>query len=194
VPVAIRLLLHRFRREPGAASTGVALAGGGLIVAATIFTGSAIGGGALASARLQDALGLALTRVTTGVELRGGVVARSDGAQITTLTLGLATTAGGGTVLLDPDAGEGALLVQATTDDAHAGDVPYSVAWLAGDGDATLEPGELAAVTVDLASAGVDVRAGERVTLELHPGDGAPLTFARTVPAGAPLPAVMLLP
>jgi archaellin len=198
------------RAERGVAGVGVAAIAGAFVLAGSLVAGVVIEGGMTGSEALDATFGRALANVTTGVQVDGPVLARTDGAHATTLLVDITTTPGGGAVLLSPDTAPAGNTPALSPDAAPAGDapalrvryvsfdtiapaLPYTVSWLSGDGDALLEPGEVAELAVDVS--GVDPPPSEntRFTLELHPGDSAPAIVTRTMPAGRPLDRVINL-
>jgi flagellin FlaB len=66
--------------------------------------------------------------------------------------------------------------------------VGWTVDWIVnnddgGTADTMLEDGELAEITVDLATAGLSLPANTEFTLEIKPPTGAVLNMTRTTPA-----------
>ena len=216
----LRRLSELPRAERGVAGVGVAAIAGAFVLAGSLVAGVVVEGGMTGSEALDATFVRALANVTTGMQVDGPVLARTDGAHATVLLIDVTTTPGGGAVSLSadaaptsdpvtPDATPGAA-VSLSADAARAGDapalrvryvssdtvasgLPYTVTWLSGDGDALLEPGEVAELAVDVS--GVDPPPAEntRFTLELHPGDSAPAIVTRTMPAGRPLDRVVNL-
>jgi len=185
-----RRLADRLRGEAGVAATGAALIVGGFVVAGSVVGGVVLSSGLAGSEQLDATMQRALTGVTTGVQVDGPVIARTDGARATTLLVDVTTTAGGGAVSLAPD-DPGALRARFISADAVA-DVPYAVSWVSGSGD-TLDPGEVAELRIDVSGIEPPVGRNARFTLQLAPGDGAPATLSRTMPAGRPLDPVVNL-
>jgi hypothetical protein len=80
------------------------------------------------------------------IELRGGFVATSTAGVVDGFQMSLATTAGGEPIPLDPAATVNRTVIDYRDNDTIVNDVTFTVAWVVGDGDGLLEPGELATV------------------------------------------------
>ena len=154
------------------------MAGSVTLLASTTISSADVSFDALAST-VQSSV----NRVSSNVEVRGSVIARSDDASNVDrieLTLGLF---GEGAVPLG-DGAEGERLTVSYRDDAtYIPSVPYTATFISGDGDAILERGELAALTLDLSALpDSGLGANERFTLELNAPVGGSVEISRTLP------------
>ncbi|MBF6600935.1 MAG: flagellin [Dehalococcoidia bacterium] len=194
----LRALIQRLHPDAGITGVETAVVIGGLVLASSLVAGVVLNSGRSGSQRLDSVVQSALRQATTGMQLDGPVIIRTDGRQASGVLIDVTTSAGGGSVPLDaggagpPSAAGSGLLVSALGSDAVVRGLPVTVRWLAGDGDGMLEPGELAELDVDVRGVTPPIAAGERFTLELRAGDLPPLEVTRTLPAGRPLDAVVL--
>jgi archaellin len=119
------------------------------------------------------------------MELTGGVIATSNGTQITDLTVGLTLAAGGEAVNLDADDANNRTVISYIDGGATDNSLDYTTTEVVGDGDELLEPGELAEIAIDLATecATCVVTENETFTLEFKPPTGSYLIVQRTTPA-----------
>jgi archaellin len=176
---------------------GVTPAGAGLLIgafglAAAIFGAAMVGGGYAGGEQLEQTFYEALDRTTRGVELRGPVHVRTDGASVTEILLDVGVFPGSSGVSLDADATSDRTVVSYSDEDVLLNDVPYTVDWITGDGDTLLEAGELAQIVVD-GGALPAIGKHDRFSVTIRPADGVPLTVERTMPPGNPLDLVVRL-
>ena len=182
------------RSEAGMAGAGIAAIAGALVLTASLVGGVMVTSGFAGSEQLDNTVQRALARVATGVQVDAPVLARTDGTRATVLLVDVTTTAAGGPVPLAGAGGaETTLRVRYISRDTAVPDLPYTVTWLSGNGDAALEPGEVAELAVDVSGVEPPIAASTAFTLELRPGDGVTTTLARTMPAGRPLDPVVNL-
>ena len=184
----------RLRSDAGITGIETGVVVGGLVIASSLFAGVVLRGGIAGSQQLDTAVQAALRQTTTGLQLDGPVVVRTDGTRATDVLIDVTTSAGGGSVILGaPPAGSRGsevLSVDYISNATIGHALPYSVTWLSGDGDDVLEPGEVAELDVDVRGMTPAIGAGDAFTFDLRPGDGAPVAVTRTMPASRPLDAV----
>jgi hypothetical protein len=130
---------------------------------------------------LGGLLSSSVSRVERPLEIRGTVLARPDasGSSLGSVTLPLA-------LLTDTEgmalAGEDGLVVAYHDSDEYVADVPYTVEWLKGDGDAVLEYGEVALLTLSLEDGVASTHGFERWTVDLLFGTSGELSVTRRLP------------
>src|SRR6185437_9464366 len=177
-----RRVVARVCSERGITGIETGVVVGGLVVASSLFAGVVLNGGIAGSQQLGTAVQAALRQTTTGVELDGPVIVRTDGTRATDVLIDVTTSAGGGSVVLGPTPDDGAdaqLAIDYVTDATLERNVPYTVSWLTGDGDDLLEPGEVAEIDVDVSGVTPPLGAGDTFTLDLRPGDGVAVAVMR---------------
>jgi len=168
-----------------------------LIASGFLVVGSAFGGvvlttGLTSSGQVERTLNDALARTGNGLELRGPVVAVTDGEQAVAISADVTLAVGDG-VDLDPAALLNRTVVSFTDATSAIRELPYTVEWTVGDGDATLERGELAALLIDVSAVEPALTSGRAFSIEVRPPNGAYLTIRRTMPPGARLDTIVNL-
>ncbi len=115
--------------------------------------------------------------------LTGGVIATSDGTQITDLTFGLTLAAGGDAVNLDQTDTNNRTVISYIDSAVTDPDLTYTVIPVVGDADAVLEAGELMEIDIDLTqNAQIALATNDTFTLEVKPPSGSYLVVRRTTP------------
>lgn len=169
-----------------------------LVLGAFALTGSVVGAAVLESGtfgagKVEETVNAAMQQVTGAVELRGAVIARTDGQRVTSILVDVGNIPGGGPVNLDPAAGSGTITVTYIDDASVVNALPYSVTWIASDGDSLLEPGELAQLVIDTSPVDPPIGRDRRFTIEVRPPAGAYVALQRTIPPGNPLSPIVNL-
>jgi len=178
----LKVFKRATRKEEGITGLETAIILIAFVVVATVFAFVVLSTGLFSSERGKEAVysGLAKTRGT--LELRGSVIANTDGTEVTTLVFDVANAAGGEPVNVDPAATSNKVVIAYRDSEQSAQNVTWTRTWLVGDSDNLLEAGELAEININVAS--YDLGANEAFTLEVKPPVGGTMVFARTTPAG----------
>lgn len=163
------------------------------VVVASVFAFVVLSTGLFSSERGKETVYSGLQKSRGNLELRGGVVAQTNGSSVTTLTIFLGNAAGGEPVNLDPTATVNRTVIAYISEDQVVPDLDYTTTDIVGDGDNLLEPGELSQIVIDFAGAGLNVTNNDTFTLEVRPPQGAYLVIQRTLPPGLSLPSVVNL-
>ncbi len=129
-------------------------------------------------------------RIGASLELRGSIIARSDanGRTLESIQLTLGTFGQGLPVLLDPTApADQRLEIDYSDATSYVADVPYTVKMIGGNGDASLDPGEIATITIDVSALPAQngttpLTGGQRWTLQLIAPIGGTVEISRTLP------------
>ena len=97
----------------------------------------------------------------------------------------VATTAGGESIPLDPDADQNRTVIAYRDDTVTDNDVLYTADDIVGDGDTLLEPGEVKVIVISASaiSPAPTLAANDRFTLEVQTPVGAVLDITRQLPA-----------
>ncbi len=109
------------------------------------------------------------------LKIDGAVQVQAQGDVVTRLVVPLAVRGDEGIALTDDNGGMRAETLMSATA-AAAVPAKYSVAWLDGNGDRVLDPGEHAVLTVDLPEKS-SVHPGNPLDLVIHPASGPSLTI-----------------
>ncbi|HZP56162.1 MAG TPA: archaellin/type IV pilin N-terminal domain-containing protein [Dehalococcoidia bacterium] len=178
----LRKLLGRVHDERGITGLETAIILIAFVVVAAVFAFVVLSTGLFSSERGKEAVyaGLAKTRGT--MELSSGVVANSNGTNVTTVEFDMTLAAGGDSVNLDPTATSNRTVISYIDSSQVINDVVYTVTPISGNANTLLEPGELLRITIDLPAAGVTVGTNQTFTLEIKPPTGSYMVLQRTTP------------
>ncbi len=135
-------------------------------------------------------------RIGASLEIRGSIIAHSsaDARSVKSIQMTLGTFGQGTPVLLDPAApADQRLEIDYSDSTSYVADVPYSVKFLGGNGDSSLDPGELMVLTVDISGLPAPdgtspLTGGQRWTLQLIAPIGGTVEISRTAAANPAAP------
>ena len=177
--------MERFRQEAGITGLETAIVLIAFVVVAAVFSFVVLSAGLFSSERGKETVYAGLQKTRGSMELTGGVLATTNGTQITDITFGVTLAAGGDQVNLDSTDTTNRTVISYVDTTVTDNDLAYTTTEIVGDSDSLLEPGELAEVTIDLATACATcvVTANETFTLEVKPPSGSYLVVQRTSPA-----------
>jgi flagellin FlaB len=154
------------------------------VTVSAVFAFVVLSTGLFSAERGREAVFAGISKTRGSLSLSGGILATSDGTQITDLTFGVVLAAGGDSVNLDPAATNGRTVVSYVDDAVSDSNLAYTVTPIVGNGDNVLEPGELIEMSVDLTqNAQIALDANDVFTLEIKPPAGSFLVVRRTTPA-----------
>ena len=178
-------LRRGIRREEGITGLETAIILIAFVVVATVFAFVVLTAGVFSSERGKETVFAGLQKARGTIELRGGFVATSTAGVVDGFQMSLATTAGGEPIPLDPAATVNRTVIDYRDNDTIVNDVVFTVAWVVGDGDGLLEPGELATVSIDPAAMvpAPVFAANMRFTFEIQTPVGAVIDITRQLPA-----------
>ena len=177
--------IRRGREERGITGLEKAIVLIAFVVVAAVFSFVVLSTGLFASERGKETVYAGLAKTRGSMELTGGVIATTDTTQVTDLTLGLTLAAGGDSVNLDAADLNNRTVISYIDASVTDNDLDYTTTEIVGDGDELLEQGELAEITIDLATecATCIITENETFTLELKPPTGSYLVVQRTSPS-----------
>jgi len=154
------------------------------VVVAAVFAFVVLSTGLFSSERGKETVyaGLAKTRGT--MTLTGGVIGTSNGSQLTDITFGVVLAAGGDTVNLDATDTSNRTVISYIDTSVTDNDLFYTTTEIIGDADNLLEQGELAEITIDLATECPTcvINANKIFTLEVKPPTGSYMIIQRMTP------------
>jgi flagellin FlaB len=154
------------------------------VTVSAVFAFVVLSTGLFSAERGREAVFAGISKTRGSLSLSGGILATSDGTQITDLTFGVVLAAGGDSVNLDPAATNGRTVVSYVDDAVSDSNLMYTVTPIVGNGDNVLEPGELIEMSVALTqNAQIALDANDVFTLEIKPPAGSFLVVRRTTPA-----------
>jgi flagellin FlaB len=178
-------LIRRGREDRGITGLETAIVLIAFVVVASVFSFVVLSTGLFSSERGKETVYAGLQKTRGSMELTGGMIATTNGTQVTDLTLGLTLAAGGDSVNLDAGDSNNRTVISYLDAVVTDNDLDYTTTEIVGDGDELLEAGELAEITLDLATecATCVITENEQFTLELKPPTGSYLVVQRTTPA-----------
>lgn len=179
-----RTFVQRLRSERGITGLETAIVLIAFVVVAAVFSFVVLSTGLFSSERGKETVyaGLAKTRGT--MQISGGIIAISDGTELTDLTIAVTLAAGGDSVSLDPAAPNNRTVISFHDESIVENDLAYVTTVAVGDADSILEPGEMLTISIDLTqNAAIDIRDNETFWLEMKPPTGSYLVIQRTLPA-----------
>jgi flagellin FlaB len=154
------------------------------VVVAAVFSFVVLSTGLFSSERGREAVYAGLAKTRGSLSLTGGVIATSNGTQITDLAIEVTLAAGGDAVSLDPAGTNNRTVISYNDPAVSDSDLTYTTSVIIGDADDVLEPGELMEIGIDLTqNNAIDIGANDSFWLELKPPSGAYQVVQRTTPA-----------
>ncbi len=177
-------LFRKTREEEGITGLETAIILIAFVVVATVFAFVVLSTGLFSSERGKEAVYSGLQKTEGSLELRGSVVANTDGTTVNTIVFNVANAAGGEPVDLDPNATNNKMVVDYRDANQNKTNLAWTVNWLVGNSDNLLSEGELAEIDLDLTSLSPTLGANQAFTIEVKPPLGGTMTIARTTPAG----------
>ena len=182
----LKLLGSLGRKEEGMAGPAAAIILSSFMVVGSSLAFVVVNAGTFSAAEVAQTMMASLDSVLGTLEPQGpvtvidvnddGVIDESDH-----IVLDLRNVPGGSPVLVDSSASSGALIMNYADAQDRVPGVAYAVAKINGDGDDSLETGELFEITVQ-PPAGSRLDANETFSLEIMPPAGALLLIDRTMP------------
>ena len=176
------LVKRAAREEEGITGLETAIILIAFVVVATVFAFVVLSTGLFSSERGKEAVYSGLQKTRGSLELRGSVVANTDGTNVTSIVFDVANAAGGEPVNLDPAALSNKMVIDYRDSEVNVADIAWSISFLVGDTDNLMENGELAQITID--TSGQNLIANKAFTFEVKPSLGGTMVIARTTPAG----------
>jgi flagellin FlaB len=182
----MRQIFGLFRRgDRGITGLETAIVLIAFVVVAAVFSFVVLSTGLFSSERGKETVYAGLQKTRGSMELTGGIVATTNATQVQTLRIGLTLAAGGDSVNLDAGDTNNRTVISYQDDVVTDNSLTYTTTEIVGDGDELLEQGELAEISIDLATecATCVITENETFTLELKPPTGSYLVVQRTTPA-----------
>ena len=182
----LKLFRRATREEEGITGLETAIILIAFVVVATVFAFVVLSTGLFSAERGKEAVYAGLQKTRGSLELRGSVIANTDGTNVESLVFDVANAAGGEPVNLDPDAVSNKVVMAYHDSGNSNANLVWTRVWLVGDGDNLLENGELAEVSIDLTTQvpPITLAANQVFNLEVKPSLGGTMVIARTTPAG----------
>lgn len=177
-------VMSRMREERGITGLETAIVLIAFVVVAAVFAFVVLSTGLFSSERGKETVYAGLAKTRGSMTLTGGVIAESDGTQVTDITLTFTLAAGGDSVNLDSSDTTNTTVISYLDESVTDNDLDYTTTEVVGDGDNLLEPGEMAQISIDLATECPTcvIGANETFTLEVKPPSGSYVVIQRSLP------------
>lgn len=188
--------LRRVAEERGITGLETAIILIAFVVVASVFAFVVLSTGLFSSERGKEAVyaGLAKTRGT--MTLTGGMIAESNGTNITRLTFGVTLAAGGDSVNLNNADPVNRTVISYIDGQVIDNDLEYTTTSITGNGDNLLQPGELLQVVIDLTAQtggpAFNIGPNQTFILEIKPPTGSYMVIQRTTPPSVAEPVIDL--
>ncbi len=173
------------RDESGQTALETAIILIAFIVVASVFAFTILSAGTASTERGEEAIYSGLEGVQSSMAIRGTVIGQDAGASgnVENVTFTVSMVGGGDPVDFTA-APDNTVIIGYYDAGQFVNEVPWAVDWVgSNDGDALLEEGEVAEITVDLTGLGTPLGANTEFTIEVKPENGAVFTINRTTPA-----------
>jgi len=164
------------------------------VVVASVFAYTVLSAGIFSSQKAQEAVYTGLQSARSTLELKGDVVAHSNGNEVTELVICVASALNGQSIdMTEPsDSGNGTaagnssnvVVVSYASKNVRTDDLYWNAGQLGkGNGDHMLDPGETFEMTIFLNGARESVGTYQTINIEIKPPVGSVLVVERTTPA-----------
>jgi flagellin FlaB len=176
--------LHR--DESGQTALEAAIILIAFIVVASVFAFAVLSAGSESTERGQEAIYAGLEDVQSSLSVKGAVIAQDTTASQTvdTVVFTVAKVSGGEPVDMTDTSGDNTIVIGYRDEAQFVNEIDWAVSWIGdNDGDALLEEGELAEVSVDLSALTTPLAGNTQFTIEIKPPTGAVFQLKRTTPA-----------
>ena len=190
-----RLVKTMRRDERGITGLETAIILIAFVVVASVFAYTVLSAGIFSSQKGQEAIHSGLQQARSTIELKGDVIAMSNGTAVTTVRFCVANALAGEAIDLTPPGNSTNVTVISYSSQAvRQDDLSWTTTRLGmSDGDDLLEAGEMFEITVDVTglNGGETIGPYKTFSLEIKPPVGSVLVIERITPAA--LDDVMIL-
>jgi len=163
------------------------------VVVASVFAYTVLSAGIFSSQKGQEAVYTGLQHARSTLEMKGDVVAETNGNSVQSLVVCVATALNGETIDMTEPTNDSGLAGNSSTNVvvvsySSQGERTDDLAWTAtqlgkGNGDDMLDPGETFEMTIDLTGITETVDTYHTFNVEIKPPVGSVLVIERTTPA-----------
>jgi flagellin FlaB len=178
-----KMFKNLVKEEKGVSALETAIILIAFVVVAAIFAFTILSAGTTSTEQSKEAIYAGLSEVRSSMELRGAVVAETNGTQVNNLIFSVANAAGGDAIDLTAPVSN-TLIIDYRDDAQRAANVDWTLTWIVrNDSDDLLEEGELAEISVDISGLTTPLAANTQFAMEIKPGQGGVIVVERTTPA-----------
>ena len=176
-----KMFKNLVKEEKGVSALETAIILIAFVVVAAIFAFTILSAGTTSTEQSKEAIYAGLSEVRSSMELRGAVVAETDGTKVTNIIFSVSNAAGGESIDMTAPTSN-TLIIDYRDNDQRAANLTWALNWVVqNDTDNLLEEGELAELTVDVSS--LNLGANTQFAMEIKPGQGGVVVVERTTPA-----------
>ena len=176
--------LRGVRNEHGITGLESAIVLIAFVVVAAVFAFVVLSTGLFSSERSKETVYAGLAKTRGSMELTGGVLATSNGTQLTNITFDLTLAAGGDQVNLDPSSTSNRTVMRYSDAAVKNNNLTYTTTVITGNSDKLLEPGELFEIGIALSQDNtIVIGTNKQFTVEVQPPAGSYMVVQRTTPA-----------
>ncbi|MBK7894800.1 MAG: archaellin/type IV pilin N-terminal domain-containing protein [Candidatus Promineifilaceae bacterium] len=170
-----------YKDEQGVSALETAIILIAFVVVAAIFAFTILSAGTTATEQSKEAIYAGLSEVRSTLELRGAIVAETDGTEVTDVVFSVANAAGGESIDLTAPVSN-TMIIDYRDNSQRAANLTWTIDWIVqNDSDDLLEEGELAEITIDISS--MNLGTSTQFALEIKPAEGGVVVVERTTPA-----------
>ena len=178
-----KMFKNLVREEKGVSALETAIILIAFVVVAAIFAFTILSAGTTSTEQSKEAIYAGLSEVRSSMEIRGAVVAETNGTQVNNLIFSVANAAGGDAIDLTAPISN-TLIIDYRDDAQRSANVAWTLTWIVrNDTDDLLEEGELAEISVDVSGLTTPLAANTQFAMEVKPGQGGVVVVERTTPA-----------
>ncbi|GJM40399.1 MAG: flagellin [Ardenticatenaceae bacterium] len=172
-----------YKDEQGVSALETAIILIAFVVVAAIFAFTILSAGTTATEQSKEAIYAGLSEVRSSLELRGAIVAQTDGSEVTDIIFSVANAAGGESIDLTAPVSN-TLIIDYRDSAQRSANLTWTLNWVVrNDTDDLLEEGELAEITVDVSGLTTPLAENTQFALEIKPAQGGVVVVERTTPA-----------
>jgi archaeal flagellin FlaB len=154
------------------------------VVVASVFAYTVLSAGIFSSQKGQEAVYTGLQHARSTLELKGDVVAHTNGSAVTELVICVASALNGEAIDMTEPPTDNVVVVSYSSHGNRTDDLSWTATQLGkGNGDQMLDPGETFEMTIDMTTAGEAVGTYHTFDVEIKPPVGSVLVVERTTPA-----------
>ena len=176
-----KMFKNLVKEEKGVSALETAIILIAFVVVAAIFAFTILSAGTTSTEQSKEAIYAGLSEVRSSMELRGAVVAETEGTKVTSIIFSVSNAAGGESIDMTAPTSN-TLIIDYRDNDQRAANLTWALNWVVqNDTDNLLEEGELAELTVDVSS--LNLGANTQFAMEIKPGQGGVVVVERTTPA-----------
>lgn len=171
------------KEEKGVSALETAIILIAFVVVAAIFAFTILSAGTTSTEQSKEAIYAGLSEVRSSLELRGAVVAETDGTQVNNIIFTLANAAGGDAIDLTAPTNN-TVIIDYRDNAQRSANLTWTLTWVVrNDTDDLLEDGELAEISVDVSGLTTPLAANTEFAIEIKPEQGGVVVVERTTPA-----------